>query len=69
MKLIDRQLLDLIGSSAKGSERLRKNFNLHESLSKFTECFRVRDYCPNSSTYSYSRNVHSFTRKIQNVFL
>ena len=41
MKLIDRQLLDLIGSSAKGSERLRKNFNLHESLSKFTECFII----------------------------
>ena len=32
MKLIDKQLLDKVSAQAKVSERLRMNYNFHQSL-------------------------------------
>ena len=32
MKLIDKQLLDKVSVDAKKSDRLRKNYNFHQSL-------------------------------------
>lgn len=32
MKLIDKQLLDKVSAQAKASERLRMNYNFHQSL-------------------------------------
>ena len=39
MKIIDTFLLNTVSEEAKGSSRLRKNYNFHQSLDEKCHCF------------------------------
>ena len=44
MKIIDEQLLKEVSAQAKGSPRLRMNYNFHQSLDE--KCHRLSDARP-----------------------
>ena len=44
MKIIDEQLLKEVSAQAKGSPRLRMNYNFHQSLEE--KCHRLSDARP-----------------------
>lgn len=61
--IIDNQLLDQVSGQAKESERLRMNFNLHETLDakaqRLLKCVGSRDCAAHTSASAYSRNLYS----------
>lgn len=61
--IIDNQLLDQVSGQAKESERLRMNFNLHETLDakaqRLLNALEVGTVLAHTSASAYSRNLYS----------